>query len=60
MKSVLEEVQSEVKREESKRSDLELCYIKDRCAWQLERVELMSRITQVCSSQSLQNNFIRL
>ncbi|XP_057197179.1 protein SOGA3a isoform X2 [Triplophysa rosa] len=47
MKSVLEEVQFEVKREESKRSELELRYIKDRCAWQLERAGLMSRITQL-------------
>lgn len=47
LKSVLEEVQSEVKHEESKRSKLELHYIKDRCAWKLERAELMSRITQL-------------
>ncbi|XP_026140562.1 uncharacterized protein KIAA0408-like isoform X1 [Carassius auratus] len=47
LKCVLEEVQSGVKREESKRSELELQYLKDRCAWDLERSELKSRITQL-------------
>nr|XP_055067993.1 protein SOGA3a isoform X1 [Misgurnus anguillicaudatus] len=47
LKCVLEEVQSGVKREESKRGELELQYIKDRCAWQLERAELKKRITQL-------------
>ncbi|XP_052000651.1 protein SOGA3a isoform X1 [Xyrauchen texanus] len=47
LKSVLEEVQSGVKREESKRSDLELQYMKDQCSWELERAELKSRITQL-------------
>ncbi|XP_051574188.1 uncharacterized protein KIAA0408-like [Myxocyprinus asiaticus] len=47
LRSVLEEVQSGAKREESKRSELELQYMKDRCAWELERAELKSRITQL-------------
>ncbi|KAL1258824.1 hypothetical protein QQF64_009401, partial [Cirrhinus molitorella] len=47
LKCVLEEVQSGVKREESKRGDLELQYMRDRCAWDLERSELKSRITQL-------------
>ncbi|XP_073703062.1 protein SOGA3a isoform X1 [Garra rufa] len=47
LKGVLEEVQSGVKREESKRGDLELQYMRDRCAWELERSELKSRITQL-------------
>ncbi|XP_067305411.1 protein SOGA3a [Pseudorasbora parva] len=47
LKCVLEEVQSGVKREESKRGELELQYIKDRCAWELERSELKRRITQL-------------
>uniref|UniRef100_A0A8C1VE71 Si:ch211-151o1.4 n=2 Tax=Cyprinus carpio TaxID=7962 RepID=A0A8C1VE71_CYPCA len=47
LKCVLEEVQSGVKREESKRGELELQYMKDRCAWELERSELKSRITQL-------------
>ncbi|XP_043116504.1 protein SOGA3a isoform X2 [Puntigrus tetrazona] len=47
LKCVLEEVQSGVKREESKRGELELQYMKDRCAWDLERSELKSRITQL-------------
>lgn len=47
LKCVLEEVQSGVKREESKRGELELQYTQDRCAWELERSELKSRITQL-------------
>ncbi|XP_016111035.1 uncharacterized protein KIAA0408-like isoform X2 [Sinocyclocheilus grahami] len=47
LKCVLEEVQSGVKREESKRGELELQYVKDRCAWDLERSELKSRISQL-------------
>ncbi|XP_067248097.1 protein SOGA3a [Chanodichthys erythropterus] len=47
LKCVLEEVQSGVKREESKRGELELQYIQDRCAWELERSELKRRITQL-------------
>ncbi|XP_077577336.1 uncharacterized protein LOC144199525 isoform X2 [Stigmatopora nigra] len=47
MKTVLEEVQVEVKREEEKRSDLQTLYTKDRCAWELERAELKSRIAQL-------------
>ncbi|XP_052003737.1 uncharacterized protein KIAA0408-like isoform X2 [Xyrauchen texanus] len=47
LRSVLEEVQTGAKREESKRSELELQYMKDRGAWELERAELKSRITQL-------------
>ncbi|XP_061674957.1 protein SOGA3a [Syngnathoides biaculeatus] len=47
LKTVLEEVQVEVKREEEKRSDLQLQYTRDRCAWELERVELKCRIAQL-------------
>ncbi|XP_071379982.1 protein SOGA3a isoform X1 [Centroberyx affinis] len=47
LKSVLEEVQVEVKREEEKRSDLQLQYTKDRCAWELEKAELKCRIAQL-------------
>jgi len=47
LKCVLEEVQSGVKREESRRGELELQNIKDRCAWEVERSELKRRITQV-------------
>jgi len=36
-----------VKREESRRGELELQNIKDRCAWEVERSELKRRITQV-------------
>ncbi|KAM6968172.1 protein SOGA3a [Aplochiton taeniatus] len=46
LKAVLEEVQTEVKREEEKRSDLQLLYTKDRCAWELEKAELKCRIAQ--------------
>ncbi|XP_031674857.1 uncharacterized protein LOC109885591, partial [Oncorhynchus kisutch] len=47
LKTVVEEVQLEVKREESKRSELQLQYTKDRCAWELERAELKCRIAQL-------------
>ncbi|KAI4904070.1 hypothetical protein NFI96_033889 [Prochilodus magdalenae] len=47
LKAVLEEVQLEVKREEGKRSELQLQYTKDRCAWELERTELKCRIAQL-------------
>lgn len=47
LKSILDEVQLEVKREETKRSELQLQYMKDRCAWELERAELKCRIAQV-------------
>lgn len=47
LKTVLEEVQVEVKREEEKRSDLQLQYNRDRCAWELERAELKCCIAQV-------------
>ena len=47
LKTVVEEVQLEVKREESKRCELQLQYTKDRCAWELERAELKCRIAQV-------------
>ncbi|XP_033874574.3 uncharacterized protein KIAA0408-like isoform X2 [Acipenser ruthenus] len=43
-KSVLEEVQSELKKEETRRSDLQQLYTRDRCAWELERAELKCRI----------------
>ncbi|XP_019750625.1 uncharacterized protein LOC109531046 isoform X4 [Hippocampus comes] len=46
LKTVLEEVQVEVKREEEKRSDLQLQYNRDRCAWELERAELKCCIAQ--------------
>ncbi|CAJ1061524.1 uncharacterized protein LOC117823221 isoform X2 [Xyrichtys novacula] len=47
LKTVLDEVQVEVKREEEKRSDLQLQYTRDRCSWELERAELKSRIAQL-------------
>nr|XP_046188840.1 mucin-5AC-like isoform X2 [Oncorhynchus gorbuscha] len=47
LKTVVEEVQLEVKREESKRCELQLQYTKDRCAWELERAELKCRIAQL-------------
>ncbi|XP_049440419.1 uncharacterized protein LOC125893667 isoform X3 [Epinephelus fuscoguttatus] len=47
LKTVLEEVQAEVKREEEKRSDLQLQYTRDRCAWELEKAELKCRIAQL-------------
>ncbi|XP_034410189.1 protein SOGA3a [Cyclopterus lumpus] len=47
LKTVLEEVQVEVKREEEKRSELQLQYTRDRCAWELEKAELKCRIAQV-------------
>ncbi|CAL9705411.1 unnamed protein product [Knipowitschia caucasica] len=47
LKSVLEEVQVEVKREEEKRSELQLQYTRDRCSWELEKAELKRRIAQL-------------
>ncbi|XP_047454558.1 uncharacterized protein KIAA0408-like isoform X2 [Mugil cephalus] len=47
LKTVLEEVQAEVKREEEKRSELQLQYTRDRCAWDLEKAELKCRIAQL-------------
>lgn len=47
LKTVLEEVQGELKREEEKRSELQLQYTRDRCAWELERTELKCRIAQL-------------
>lgn len=47
LKTVLEEVQGELKREEEKRSELQLLYTRDRCAWELERTELKCRIAQL-------------
>ncbi|XP_029928791.1 protein SOGA3a isoform X2 [Myripristis murdjan] len=47
LKSVLEEVQVEVKREEEKRSELQLQYTRDKCAWELEKAELKCRIAQL-------------
>ncbi|XP_028281048.1 protein SOGA3a isoform X2 [Parambassis ranga] len=47
LKTVLEEVQAEVKREEEKRSELQLQYTRDRCAWELEKAELKCRIAQL-------------
>lgn len=47
LKTVLEEVQVEVKREEEKRSELQLQYTRDRCSWELEKAELKRRIAQL-------------
>lgn len=47
LKTVLEEVQVEVKQEEERRSELQLQYTRDRCAWQLEKADLKCRIGQV-------------
>lgn len=52
LKTVLEEVQAEVKKEEEKRSDLQLQYTRDRCAWELEKAELKCRIAQVRDDRS--------
>uniref|UniRef100_A0A673CNZ2 Si:ch211-151o1.4 n=2 Tax=Sphaeramia orbicularis TaxID=375764 RepID=A0A673CNZ2_9TELE len=51
LKTVLEEVQVEVKREEEKRSELELQYTRDRCSWELEKAELKRRIAQLESRE---------
>lgn len=47
LKTVLEEVQLEVKREEEKRSELQLQYTRDKWSWELEKAELKCRIVQV-------------
>ncbi|KAM9782856.1 protein SOGA3a [Neosynchiropus ocellatus] len=47
LKTVLEEVQLELKREEEKRSELQLQYARDRCAWEQEKAELKCRIVQL-------------
>ncbi|KAM9309358.1 protein SOGA3a isoform 2-T2 [Pholidichthys leucotaenia] len=47
LKTILDEVQAEVKREEEKRSELQLQYTRDRCAWELEKAELKCRIAQL-------------
>ncbi|XP_054477217.1 protein SOGA3a [Anoplopoma fimbria] len=47
LKTVLEDVQVEVKKEEEKRSELQLQYTRDRCAWDLEKAELKCRIAQL-------------
>nr|XP_020452251.1 uncharacterized protein KIAA0408 homolog isoform X2 [Monopterus albus] len=47
LKAVLEEVQVELKREEERRSELQLQYTRDRCAWELEKAELKRRIAQL-------------
>ncbi|XP_062255793.1 uncharacterized protein LOC133965327 isoform X1 [Platichthys flesus] len=47
LKTVLEEVQAEVKKEEEKRSELQLQYTRDRCAWELEKAELKISIVQL-------------
>ncbi|XP_076592974.1 uncharacterized protein LOC143324419 isoform X2 [Chaetodon auriga] len=52
LKTVLEEVQVEVKKEEEKRSELQLQYTRDRCAWELEKAELKSRIAQLEARES--------
>lgn len=49
LKTVLEEVQLEVKKEEEKRSELQLQYTRDRCSWELEKAELKCRISQVAA-----------
>ena len=49
MKTVLEEVQLELKKEEEKRSELQLQYTRDRCSWELEKAELQCRIAQVAA-----------
>lgn len=61
MKTVLEEVQLEVKREEEKRNELQLQYTRDKWSWELEKAELKCRIGQVtpaiiCSSLYLKRN----
>ncbi|TTA40559.1 Ethylmalonyl-CoA decarboxylase [Bagarius yarrelli] len=53
LKTLLEEVQSEVKREENKRSELQLQYTKDQCAWELEKAELKCRISQLESKKTV-------
>lgn len=53
LKTLLEEVQSEVKREESKRGELQLQYTKDQCTWELEKAELKCRIAQVCAARGV-------
>ncbi|XP_062847369.1 protein SOGA3a isoform X2 [Trichomycterus rosablanca] len=47
LRTVLDEVQLKVKSEESRHSELQLQYIKDRGEWELERAELKCRIAQL-------------
>lgn len=47
MKTVLEEVQLEVKREEEKKSELQLQFTRDKWSWEVEKAELKCRIVQV-------------
>ncbi|XP_061573901.1 protein SOGA3a [Cololabis saira] len=47
LKTDLEEVQAEVKREEEKRNELQLHYTRDKCAWEVEKAELKCRIAQL-------------
>ncbi|XP_072316081.1 uncharacterized protein [Eucyclogobius newberryi] len=51
LKTVLDEVQVEVKREEEKRNELQLQYTRDRCSWELEKAELKRRIAQLESRE---------
>uniref|UniRef100_H3A2Z6 MTCL family member 3 n=1 Tax=Latimeria chalumnae TaxID=7897 RepID=H3A2Z6_LATCH len=46
LRSVLAVVQTELRKEEQRRSDLQLQYSNDKCAWELEKAELKCRIAQ--------------
>lgn len=52
LKSLLQVVQIQLKKEERKHSSAQLQYAKDRCAWELERAELKSCIAQLESKAS--------
>lgn len=58
MKTVLEEVQLEVKREEEKRSELQLQYTRDKWSWELEKAELKCRIVQVTPNNNMLSSVI--
>ncbi|XP_043920035.1 uncharacterized protein KIAA0408 homolog isoform X2 [Protopterus annectens] len=47
LKSTLEAVQTELRKEERRRTDLQQQYSNDRFGWELERAELKCRITQL-------------
>ncbi|XP_069090939.1 uncharacterized protein KIAA0408 homolog [Pleurodeles waltl] len=52
LKSLLQVVQIQLRREEKKNSSVQLQYAKDRCAWELERAELKYYIAQLESKAS--------
>ncbi|XP_006006803.1 uncharacterized protein KIAA0408 isoform X2 [Latimeria chalumnae] len=55
LRSVLAVVQTELRKEEQRRSDLQLQYSNDKCAWELEKAELKCRIAQLESKANKQH-----